>query len=152
MVDILRLFESAVWVSCTEKLSDQFGLVASIKLDVLQGIFCNFGSPFSDSFSTSFLCSTSTALSAGSPSRTSSGTFTWLRPLLESSVPMSTLSLTWLKSQVFSLERLKKGFGSEEILGLKKVVKKKFWFQIHFGSKKIWGHKNLWVKKILRLK
>ena len=49
---------------------------------------------------------------------------------------------TRLKSKVFSLERLKKDFGSEEILGLKKVVKK-FLVGNVFGSKHILGPKTI---------
>ena len=54
-----EMVESAVR---RNSLTYQFGLVASIKLDVLRGIFLDFGSPFPDCFSTSYLCLT--ALSA----------------------------------------------------------------------------------------
>ena len=57
--------------------------------------------------------------------------------------------ITRLKSKVFSLERLKKDFGSEEILGLKKVAKK-ILVEHFFGSKHILGEKKiLGPKKIL---
>ena len=60
---------------------------------------------------------------------------------------------------MFSLERLQKDFGSEEILSLKKVVKKNFgwkffWFSTHIdsqhilGPKKISGPKKMLAKKI----
>ena len=68
--------------------------------------------------------------------------------------------ITRLKSKVFSLERLKKDFGSEEILGLKKVVKKILVGNVFgskhilgpktiLGPKKISGKKILWVKTCL---
>ena len=51
------------------------------------------------------------------------------------------MSETRLKSKVFSLEGLKKDFGSEEILGLKKVFKKKFWLEMFLVLNTFWAQK-----------
>ena len=80
------------------------------------------------------------------------------------------LTITRLKSKVFSLERLykvcvQKNFGSEKKLGQKKnfglnkkkfgsekiLGPKRFWFKIFLGTNKISGLKILGLKKILGL-